>query len=250
MANDMVVRDQFLGMNLEVVAQHLYKSSYFKDLKGPSQTLTKILLGQSIGIDPASSVMGIFFNSQGKLTLSANLMAMRIKASGKYRYKFLERSAKACEVEVFEKVDGKWESQGTERVEYDDFKHLHGNPVWKNYPKNMLFARCISNVAKFYTPDVFGGSPVYLPDEIPGSGIEVNPETLEVESAFSPDEKIIDVEFESSSYKELKELMDKSGLTTQEIANKLRVPESVISNPNSEQASQLVDLLKARKNGT
>jgi hypothetical protein len=33
------------------------------------------------------------------------------------------------------------------------------------YPKNMLFARAISNGVKWYTPDVFAG-PVYVPEEM------------------------------------------------------------------------------------
>jgi hypothetical protein len=41
----------------------------------------------------------------------------------------------------------------------------------------MLFARAISNGAKFYCPDAFAGAPVYTPDEL---GAEIDPETGEL----------------------------------------------------------------------
>jgi hypothetical protein len=63
---------------------------------------------------------------------------------------------------------------------------------WTNYPQNMLFAWCISNIAKFHCADAFGGSPVYLPDEIPNSGLEVDGDTLEVRP--SPAREVIDAE--------------------------------------------------------
>ena len=37
---------------------------------------------------------------------------------------------------------------------------------WRKYPKNMLFARAISNGVKWHCPDVMNGQPVYTPDEM------------------------------------------------------------------------------------
>jgi hypothetical protein len=37
---------------------------------------------------------------------------------------------------------------------------------WTNYPRNMLFARAVSNGAKWFCPDLFGGAPVYTPEEL------------------------------------------------------------------------------------
>jgi hypothetical protein len=166
----------------------LYQSRVFPDVKSSAQALVKIKLGRQLGLDDASAMMGLFISSQGKLTMSANLMGRLIKTyrgedgRPKYRYSFREKTARACEIELFERVSGEWESQGTERVALDDFKFLMVGPNkanWANYPKNMLVARCLSNVARFYCPDAFGGSPVYLPDEVPTPGVKVDPETLE-----------------------------------------------------------------------
>jgi hypothetical protein len=39
--------------------------------------------------------------------------------------------------------------------------------AWNTAPRNMLFARAMSNGAKWFVPEVFGGMPVYVDDEIP-----------------------------------------------------------------------------------
>jgi hypothetical protein len=46
---------------------------------------------------------------------------------------------------------------------------LAGKDNWKKYPKNMLFARAISNGQKWFVPDAFNGATVYTPDELGAS---------------------------------------------------------------------------------
>jgi hypothetical protein len=161
----------------EGVATHLVKSGYFADARDVSKAVTKILFGRSIGLDPLSSMTGINL-VQGKPQLSAGTMARLIKDSGKYRYTIDELTASSCTVTLFEKVetgllaDGRptWEwfkhAPFTRKIE--EYKHLFSNNVWKQYPRNMLFARTISDLAKMLCPEVFGGA-AYLPDEIPSS---------------------------------------------------------------------------------
>jgi hypothetical protein len=44
--------------------------------------------------------------------------------------------------------------------------NLTGKDNWTKYPRNMLFARALSNGQKWYAPDVFNGATVYTPDEL------------------------------------------------------------------------------------
>jgi hypothetical protein len=57
------------------------------------------------------------------------------------------------------------ESLGVSTFTIDDAKKAQTKNLEK-FPRNMLFARAISNGARWYCPDIFGGSPVYTPDEM------------------------------------------------------------------------------------
>ena len=46
---------------------------------------------------------------------------------------------------------------------------------WRKYPSDMLFARAISRGARRFAPGIFGGSPVYTPDEM---GVDTNEEGM------------------------------------------------------------------------
>jgi hypothetical protein len=199
---------------------HIIKSRYFKDVQSVAQAAVRIRLGRALGLDEASAMMGLFINAQGKLSMSANLMARCIKAKlnpqGKrqYKYKILEHTDKKCSIQVWERLDDEWDECGPPEVcTIEQFKFLAVGPNkanWTNYPKNMLFARAITNIAKFFCADAFGGSPVYLPDEIPNSGLEVDGATLEVKAApASSTAPVIDAEVTvwSEAHAELERLM-------------------------------------------
>ena len=50
---------------------------------------------------------------------------------------------------------------------------------WKKYPRNMLFARAISNGQKWYAPDVYNGVTVYTPDEM-GANVDGDGNIIDV----------------------------------------------------------------------
>lgn len=167
---------------IEKVAAHLVKSGFFPDARDVSRAVAKILFGRAIGLDALSSMTGIQL-VQGKPQLSAGTMARLIKGSGRYRYTIDELTDKVCTITLYERVDtsaSTWEwfkhQPFTRKIE--EYAHLVKlNDTWRKYPRNMLFARTISDVAKMLCPEVFGGSS-YLPDELPG-GYPVDGETLE-----------------------------------------------------------------------
>ena len=147
------------------------KSGYFTDAKDASQAIVKILAGREIGIGAMASMTG-FHIVQGKPTLAANLIASIIKnkKSG-YNYRVLELSETVCEIEFFESGESIGKSRFT--IEEAQNAGLTGKDVWKKFPKNMLFARAVSNGAKWFCPDVFNGATIYTPEEL---GAEVNSE--------------------------------------------------------------------------
>lgn len=139
------------------------KSKFFKDCADANQAVVKILAGRELGLPPFQSMSGIHV-IQGKATMGATLIAARIKGSGKYDYTVNQMADTKCEVEFFELRDGKRISIGKSEFSDADARKA-GTQNMGKFPRNMLFARAISNGAKWFTPDIFGG-PIYVPEEM------------------------------------------------------------------------------------
>jgi len=156
------------------LGQVLATSGYFKDAKDEAQAVVKILAGREIGIGPVAAMVGIHV-VDGKPTFSARLMASLIKQSGRYTYRVRTTTDQECAIEFFEAG----ESIGISTFTLKDAATagLSGRDVWKRYPRNMLFARAMSNGFNMFTPDLSNGMPVYTPEEL---GAEVDGETGEV----------------------------------------------------------------------
>ena len=120
---------------------------------------------------------------QGKPTIGAGLIASRVKGSGKYDYKVIEASEKVCSIDFYQ---GK-EKIGNSTFTIEDAKKALTKNIDK-FPKNMLFARAISNGVKWYCPDVFSG-PVYVPEEMQS----VTEEATHIEVDTTIDEIINDI---------------------------------------------------------
>ena len=141
------------------ISKAFYESGMFTDIKSIAQAMVKISAGQEIGIPPFAAMTGIHI-IQGKPTIGAGLIASRVKGSGKYDYKVIEASEKVCSIDFYQ---GK-EKIGNSTFTIEDAKKALTKNIDK-FPKNMLFARAISNGVKWYCPDVFSG-PVYVPEEM------------------------------------------------------------------------------------
>lgn len=135
------------------------ESGMFADTKSAAQAIVKIQAGQEIGIPPFAAMTGIHI-IQGKPTIGAGLIASRVKGSGKYNYKVVEATELKCSIDFYQGKD----KIGNSTFTIEDAKKAGTKNIDK-FPKNMLFARAISNGVKWYTPDVFSG-PVYTPEEM------------------------------------------------------------------------------------
>lgn len=164
------------------------ESGMFPDIKSAAQAIVKIQAGAELGIGPFQSMSGIHIIS-GKPTIGAGVMASMVKASGKYDYKVLEANEKLCSIEFFE---GKV-SLGTSTFSIEDAKKA-GTKNLDKFPRNMLFARAMSNGVKWYTPDVFSG-PVYVPEEMEQVTQDVAHEVVQ------PKRTLTDEQFQSALVK-------------------------------------------------
>ena len=153
----------------------LANSGYFKDAQDAAQCGVKVLAGLEMGIGAFAAMSGIHI-IEGKPSVGAGLMAAAVKRHPKYDYRLRSHTDTECEIEFFEGS----ESLGVSTFTIKDakqaqlqFETQRGYPTaWAKNPRNMLFARALSNGVRWYCPDVFDMS-TYTPEEL---GAEVDGE--------------------------------------------------------------------------
>jgi hypothetical protein len=157
-------------LDLMTLGRVLAQSGYFADARDAAQAIVKVLAGRELGVGPIASMTGIYI-VQGRPTLSASLMAAMIKRSGRYDYRVERLDNTACVLRIYDRGEeigvSSFTLQDAATAELTTGRNAHS---WRHYPRNMLFARAISNAVRFYCPDLFV-APVYTPEEL---GAEVD----------------------------------------------------------------------------
>ena len=145
----------------EVLAQ----SGYFQDARQAAQAIVKVMAGRELGFGPIASMTGIHI-IQGRPAIGADLMAKAVKRSGRYNYRVTELTDEACSIDFFEKSGEAWQPIGTSRFTRQDATKAKTKNL-DAFPRNMLFARAMSNGVKWYCPDALGLT-TYTPEELDG----------------------------------------------------------------------------------
>lgn len=150
---------------LREIAQLFAESKIFPNASSAAQCFVKILAGAEMGMPPFTA-MNAFHIIQGKVTLTAGTIAARIKSSGRYDYRVVEKSAERCAIEFTDRAT-------LVHVEAWDIARARKANVQNldKFPDAMLFSRCISAGARVACPDVIGA--YYTPEEL---GAETNAE--------------------------------------------------------------------------
>ena len=192
------------------LGQVFVQSGMFKDIKTQAEAVVKILAGRELGLAPIESMNNIFIVN-GRTTVMAGIIASLIKKSGKYDYKIDTLTDTDCALTFFAIEEGKLKELGKSTFTFKDAAKagLVNKDVWKNYPRNMLFARALSNGSKWFCPNVFSG---YTREEIESIPAEQE-QTVILD--FDNDEKLqIETKAEQPKLKEKSEVKDngKKGL--------------------------------------
>ena len=194
----MIIYDNNEFEVIQRVAKAMVTSGYFADTHDVAQGIVKIMAGKELGLPAFASMSGIHI-IKGKPTLGSNVMATLVKNDPRYDYRVKQADNKACVLTWYEhgEVVGESsftmaEAQKISTKENNKPIKLNEKAVWRFYPSDMLFARAISRGARRYAPGIFGGAPVYTPDEmgmdtdengyIEVQSVIVEPEPIESES--------------------------------------------------------------------
>lgn len=127
-----------------------------------TETLMNIMLtAKDLGISPMKAVNGGFYVVNGKISMSTTLMADRIRKEG-HSIKIPEWTSQKCAIIGVRKDNGdsvKFEFTMEDAVAAG----LTNSPTWKKFPKQMLYNRAMSTLARTLFPDVVGNA--YSEDE-------------------------------------------------------------------------------------
>ncbi len=150
------------------LAVSLSASGMFKDARQAEQAFAKMLVGRDLGLTPTQALMGLHF-VEGKIEIAAVMMATFVRSRDGYDYKVIKHTADGCAIEFF--VDD--ESRGVSTFTIADAQTAgltrdrgSAKSNYVKYPRNMLFARAMSNGCKWLIPEALAGIPVYVEGEI------------------------------------------------------------------------------------
>lgn len=140
------------------IGQIFVESGMFKDIKTQAQAVVKILAGKELGMT-AFEAMSSLYIVNDRLSLTSNAMASLIKRNKKYDYTVDSLDDLQCTISFYRIVEGKSEPLGQSIFTFKDAAKagLANKEVWKNYPRNMLFARALSNGVKWFCPESTSG---------------------------------------------------------------------------------------------
>ncbi len=214
MSNELVVKetDQMLEdiQNTQKMCHALMQSPHYKRM-GAEGIYAIVEKAKSIGVSPLDALNGGMYYVQGKVEMTAAMMNQMIRQRNHSITKDKKSDENICI------LHGKRVDNGDTWVEsfsIDDAKKagIYRNQ-WIKYPKDMLFARALSRLARQLFPDVIKGC--YVQGEISDAPPLYQP----VEQA---EETVIDVEtapgaITDEQYQELEEWMGDNIMLRQNI---------------------------------
>lgn len=155
--------------DVEKTAKLLCASGCFGLINNPqlvAQACVKIIAGAEMGFPPYVSLSGIHVvekkDGSKQITPGSGLISAAILRSGRYRYRVIQHDEQAARIEIIEGDTVLGEATFTLKDAERQF--LLDKTNWKKMPRQMLFARAMSEAARTFCPDVFCG-PVYSPED-------------------------------------------------------------------------------------
>lgn len=151
------------------IAKDLAASQMFKgaDPRTPitaHEAFAKILIGRDLGISPTQALMSVDM-VRGNIQMRAVLLAGFVRQSPDYDYEVLEHDDTHCKIKFIrgDQIIGLSEFSRADADKAGLTKPTrNGEPsMYDKHPRNMYWARAMSNGVRWYCPDLTGGVPVY-----------------------------------------------------------------------------------------
>lgn len=144
------------------LCQMLLESPHYKKI-GPEGIYAIVETAKSLGVDPRQALGGGLYYVKGKVEMSSRMMAALIRS----RKHSITRDRKSDETICI--LHAKRADNGDEWTESFSMAEaqkagLTRNSVWQTFPRDMLYARALSRLARQLFPDIIGNC--YVQGEI------------------------------------------------------------------------------------
>lgn len=153
------------------LAQAFAKSGYWKDVRDAAQAIVKIEAGREIGIGPIAAMNHVYVVN-GRTAGDSMIHGALVKKCPTTDYQVIEWESDLCEIAFLElKPDGKGGQEWKEvfRSKFTaadaDQAGLLGKETYRKYPRNMLFARAMTNGVRTAFPHLIVALP-YTVEEL------------------------------------------------------------------------------------
>lgn len=190
--------------NLKKMAKAAHESGFYSKVGNEAGLFSIMLLANELGVQPMQALSGGIWNINGKIEMSSRLMNMKIRQAG-HKLEVIEHTTDGCVIKGTRKDTGEYYTATFKKNDADRAKCLD-KPIWKNYPREMYFARALSILARILFPDVIGNC--YVEGEIS--------KEIDLEIKESP-ESTPKVEVQNRNSEVMKELIEKLATTEEEL---------------------------------
>jgi hypothetical protein len=167
------------------LAEWMEKSELYREGLTRYQALIIVLAGRELGFGPAAAMSYMTITKNGPRPSTFALSAI-LKASNKYDFKITELTSKRCEIAFFENGELAGRSEFTiDEARNAGYTTGLNRENWAKTPRNMLFARALTNGARWYCADTMAGLHTLTAEafELP------TPEEIDAANAYHADEE-------------------------------------------------------------
>jgi hypothetical protein len=152
------------------IGQVMARSGLFPDITRVSQAVVKVLAGRELGIGPFAAMSDIHI-IEGKPVIGARILAALVRQSAVYDYEVVEWTNERCAIDFYRhgqklKPTVTFDAEDARRAELNKPTRSGKPSNHMKFPRNMKFARAMSNGVGLHCPDLTAGAPVYTPDEL------------------------------------------------------------------------------------
>lgn len=157
MSNELMVTNNFPTQvelqSVALIARTAKASQLYSNVGDEAKIMMILLAARELGVGPCQALNGGIWSIQGKIEISARLMNGLIRRAG-HSIKVIKSTDTEC-VLLGTRTDGdSFECSFT--IDDATKAGLAGGNVWKKYPGDMLYNRCMSRLARRLFSDVIG----------------------------------------------------------------------------------------------